>query len=77
MAVAGTQTSDCNSINYDYIGWDGTSTTKFATGSAIPLGNIGTNYRNPGRCFRFKAFLSTTDDNQSPVLYDFLVNYSP
>lgn len=72
----------CNGVTFNFAGPDGTSNTFFtATGSiiegAIPLSSDGIGYENPGRCFRYKAFLSTTDPTRSPTLYDVTVNYSP
>ncbi len=69
-------TGNCTGATFEYVGPDGTSGTYFATSSAIPTSITG-NYKNPARCFRYKAFLSTTDQTQSPVLYDMTVNYSP
>lgn len=69
-------TGNCTGATFAYVGPDGTSGTYFATSSAIPTSITGS-YKNPARCFRYKAFLSTTDQTQSPVLYDMTVNYSP
>lgn len=69
-------TSNCTGLNFIFVGPDGTGSTYFATSSAIPLSSSGS-YKNPARCFRYKAFLSTTDLTQTPVLYDFTLNYSP
>ncbi len=69
-------TNNCAGASFSFVGPDLTSNTYFATSSAIPLGTSG-GYKNPSRCFRYKAFFSTTDITQSPVLYDFSVNYSP
>lgn len=77
VAVGGDDNANCSTVNYQYVGPDGTMDTKFATSSAaIPLAGP-TGYQNPGRCFSYKAFLSTTDNNQTPILNDFTVNYSP
>lgn len=79
VAVASAANNSCNNANFTYIGPDGTSGSYFtgtsSISSAIPLITIG-NYSNPGRCFRYKAFLSTADIMQTPVLYDVSVNYS-
>lgn len=70
---------------YTFVGQDGTSNTRFpltptpgatSFGAAFPLGNY-LNYNNPGQCFRYKAYLETTIDTNTPVLYDFTINYSP
>jgi hypothetical protein len=77
VSVGGDDNANCATLNYQYVGPDGTANTQFATTSAaVPL--IGpTGYQNPGRCFSYKAFLTTTDNNQTPILDDFTVNYSP
>ncbi len=66
----------CASASFTYVGPDGTGDTKFATGSAIPFSS-GPGYVNPAQCFRYKAFLSTTDTFSEPVLTDMTINYSP
>lgn len=75
-ANANPATGNCTGTTFSFVGPDGTSSTFFATGSAIPLSTTGT-YRNPARCFRYKTFLSTSDPSQSPTFYDITVNYSP
>lgn len=69
-----------NDGGYTFIGPDGTSASYFTPASgetvAFPLSGSGS-YANPGQCFRYKAFLSTTDPNSTPVLNDFTINYSP
>ena len=69
-------TGNCNGVTFSFVGPDGTAGTQFATAGAIPLSTSGS-YKNPARCFRYKASLSTTDSSQSPTLYDMTVNYSP
>ncbi len=69
-------TGNCTGTTFNFVGPDLTGNTYFATSSAIPTSISGT-YKNPARCFRYKAFLSTTDQTQSPILYDMTVNYSP
>lgn len=69
-------TGNCTGATFSFVGPDGTVGTFFATSSAIPV-SIGGNFRNPARCFRYKAFLETSDPSQSPALYDMTVNYSP
>lgn len=75
VAVADSIGGSCDSVTYTYVGPDGTSSSYFTTQGAIPLITSGS-YSNPGRCFRYKAYLSTGDITFSPVLYDFSVNYS-
>lgn len=78
--VAGTDvnplTGDCSGVTFSFVGPDGIPTTYFTDAGAIPTSLSGS-YKNPARCFRYKAYLSTTDPTQSPTLYDVTVNYSP
>ena len=75
--------NNCNGVTFSYVGPDGTANTYFNASGAniagiIPLADYlqTSNYDNPGRCFRYKAFLSTTDQTITPVLDDLTVNYS-
>lgn len=73
--------NSCTAASYTYIGPDGTSNTFFTPNGniisgQIPLSGSGT-YINPSQCFRYKVNFSTTDQTQSPILYDMSVNYSP
>ncbi len=77
FASANAVSGSCTGVPFNYLGPDGTGGSYYpATGSALFIGNPGT-YANPGRCFRYKAFLSTTDFNTTPVLQDVTINYSP
>lgn len=70
--------ADCNSASYTFVGPDGTSGTYFTTPtSPIPFNDDGAGFENPGRCMRYRAYLSTSDRNQTPVLSDITINYSP
>lgn len=63
----------------DFVGPSGTSSDKFQTvaTSGRQLFNFTVPLSiNTGQCFRYKAYLSTTDFTASPVLYDVTVNYS-
>ena len=66
----------CTGASFTYVGPDGTGNSRFATGSAIPW-STGPGYLNPARCFRYKAFLATTDTFAEPIFTDITVNYSP
>jgi hypothetical protein len=76
---ANPSTGNCTDLTFDnYVGPDGTSATSFpSTGGIIPFSSSGS-FKNPGRCFRYKATLTpSTDANQTPVLNDITVSYSP
>lgn len=76
IAAADAINNSCNGVTFSYIGPDGTSNTYFPpSGGAIPLITSG-NFNNPGRCIRYKAFLTTTNYNVTPQLLDVSINYS-
>lgn len=77
IGIANAVLGSCNNVNFTFIGPDLTSNTYFSTDSAIPLKTDGAGFRNPGQCLRYKAYLSTTDLMQTPILYDINFNYSP
>lgn len=82
VAAAEAQNNSCSGVNFTFVGPDATtgnfytSTDNSTIAGAIPFSSSGS-YKNPASCFRYKAYFSTTDKNNSPVLYDFTVNYSP
>ena len=82
VAVAPAVAGNCAGATFTYLGPDASSSTFFTpTGApisaSVPFGSYPINYTNPGRCFRYKAFLTTSDPTTSPILYDVSVNYSP
>lgn len=81
VASAAPVGGSCSGASYSYIGPDGTAATYFTpVGSTVsasfPVGTFG-GYENPNQCFRYKVFMETADTNQTPVLYDLGINYSP
>ncbi|OGG12522.1 hypothetical protein A3D77_01150 [Candidatus Gottesmanbacteria bacterium RIFCSPHIGHO2_02_FULL_39_11] len=81
IATTGAVGGNCTGVTYNYVGPDGTALTYFTStdgttiGAPIPLATSGS-LQNPTQCFRYKAYLSTSDKFASPVLYDMNVNYS-
>lgn len=82
-AVAPAINNNCSGVSFYYVGPDGTPNTKFTPSGSTIAGLIPlvdylptNNYQNPGRCFRYKAFLSTLDQTLTPSLYDITWNYS-
>lgn len=68
----------CTGATFNYAGPDGTAGTYFATSSAtFFVGNGANGYKNPARCFRYKAYFSTIDYNTTSILRDMTINYSP
>jgi hypothetical protein len=83
VAAAPAVSGSCAGASFNYVGPNGDPaqyfipTTSVLT-ATIPFGNYLSNaYQNPGRCFRYKTWLSTTDQTQTPILSDFTTNYSP
>lgn len=76
VAVAAPAGGNCASATYVYLGPDGTGGTYFGTPGVIPLVSAG-GYQNPGKCFRYKVYLSSTDLSVSPTFEDIIINYSP
>jgi len=78
VAVANAVSGSCTGATYSFIGPGLTSNVSdvFATGSAVPLLSSGS-YQNPGRCFKYKVFFTSSDPTQTPELDSFTVNYSP
>ena len=85
VALANLESGVCPP-SFTFVGQDGTSNTWFpltptsglsSLTAPFPLGTYAPNYSNPGQCFRYKVKLSTTDQNNTPDLYDFTINYSP
>ena len=71
----------CSTVTFtngDFVGSDGQSSSFFPKeGGRLPFDNDGSNYENPARCMRYRAYLTTSDSTQTPVVYDVSVNYSP
>jgi hypothetical protein len=82
VAVANAVNGSCNGAAFTYVGPGGNTAAYFTPVNAsisgqIPFGNYNPNYQNPARCYRYKTWFSTTDNSQTPVLYDVTTNYSP
>lgn len=73
---------DCTAVTFagsDFVGPSGTPSDKFQT--TTTSGTQVFNFTippiiNPGQCFRYKTYMSTTDFFATPVFYDITVNYS-
>lgn len=77
VAVAETVLGSCEGASYSYVGPDGSGGSWFpATGGTIYLGS-GAGYTNPGQCVKVKTYMHTDNQNNTPILYDLTVNYSP
>lgn len=78
VAVANAVSNSCTGASYTFLGPNKTSlvTDLFTNDGGIPLLTSGS-YVNPGRCFKYKVYFTSSDPTQTPELYDFTVNYSP
>jgi hypothetical protein len=87
VAVAPAVNGSCTGVTlFPFVGPDGTANTFFTASIAttatmsgtIPFGNyLSKTYQNPGQCFRYKTWMSTSDQTETPILYDMTWNYSP
>lgn len=76
IAIADPVNNSCTNASYTFLGPDGTASTYFTGAGAIPSLTSG-NYKNPGRCLEYKAYLTTSDTASSPTLEGVSFNYSP
>lgn len=77
VAIADPVGGSCGGANYVYVGPDGTSSSYFTAAGELPKNSDGSGYENSGQCMRYKIYMSSNDQAQTPILYDFGVNYSP
>jgi len=80
VAVAKAVAGSCSGASFTFVGPDGTNSTFFTT--TVTSGTQAFDYAiptaiNPGQCFRYKMFLSTSNSSQTPIFYDITVNYAP
>lgn len=80
VAVAPAVSGSCTGATFNFVGPNATSSAFFTT--TITSGVQSFSYPippiiNPGRCFKYKAFLSTADSLSTPIFYDMIGNYSP
>ena len=67
----------CATAAFSFVGPDGSAASYFTDDGAVPLSDDGSGFENPARCFRYRAYLTTSDFGATPTLYDVLINYSP
>lgn len=65
--------TNSDNATWNFVGPDGTSATRYTDpdGGAIPL------LYTQGRYVKYKIFLTTVDNAQTPIVYDVSINYSP
>lgn len=80
VAVAPAVSGSCSDASFNFAGPNASPSAFFTTNVTSGIGTF--NYPippiiNPGRCFKYKAFLSTLDSLSTPIFYDMTGNYSP
>lgn len=77
VAVASQVNNNCTNANYVFVGPDGTGTTFFdQNGGAIPFDSDNQGFENPGRCLKYKVFLTTGDITATPTVNSVSFNFS-
>lgn len=80
VAVAPPVGENCSAAVFNFVGPDASTSAYFTTSvtSGIQVFNfVIPPSINPGRCFKYKAYFSTTDPLSTPIFYDMTGNYSP
>lgn len=80
VAVAPAVSGNCSAAIFNFVGPDASTSAYFTTSvtSEIQTFNFAMPPSiNPGRCFKYKAYFSTTDPLSTPIFYDMTGNYSP
>ena len=80
VAVAPPLSGSCSAATFNFVGPNASTSAYFTT--TVTSGIQTFNFAippsiNPGRCFKYKAYLSTTDPLSTPIFYDMTGNYSP
>jgi hypothetical protein len=80
VAVAPPVGGNCSAVAFDFVGPNASSSAFFTT--SVTSGIQAFSFvvpitLNPGRCFKYKAYFSTTDSLSTPIFYDMTGNYSP
>ncbi len=65
--------ANIDNSTWNFVGPDGTSATRFTNpdGETIPISAV------LGRYIKYKIYMTTTDNEQTPIVYDVSINYSP
>jgi hypothetical protein len=77
VASADAVSNSCNGVTFNFVGPDSSSASFFpSSGGTIQLSTTGV-FKNPARCFRYKAFFTTTITDNTPTIDKVTINYSP
>ena len=77
VAAADAISGSCAGVTYVFTGPDGTNSTYYTDDDGIVFNNDDVGYENPARCFRYRAYLSTSDSSATPLMEALSINYSP
>lgn len=77
VAITDGVSGSCGGAVFDFVGPDGTPSTFYTSDDLIPFDDDGAGFENPGRCFRYRSYLETSDSSSTPVFEEAVVNYSP
>jgi len=77
VAGADQVAGSCSGATYNFQNLISPTLTGSTLTGIIPEDDDNTGYENPARCFKYKALFTSTDSNQTPVIYDVSINYSP
>lgn len=76
IALTDSVGGSCALATYSFVGPDKTGNTFFSGSAQLPLGSA-VGFSNPGQCLKYRTYLTTSNSNSSPILYDITFNYSP
>lgn len=76
VAITAPSAGSCAGASYTFVGPDKQPSSFFTDSSALPLGS-GVGYTNPGQCLKYRAYLRTSNSNNTPVMSAIIFNYSP
>lgn len=81
VAVEDAIAGSCDGVGFTFVGPSATTSADFFE-TTLTSGITVFSYAipasiNPGRCFQYKSYFSTTDFTSTPILHDFTLNYSP
>lgn len=80
VAVASSVGGNCSAALFNFVGPNASPSAFFTTTVTSGIQSFGYAIPpviNPGRCFKYKAYLSTSDSLSTPTFYDMIGNYSP
>lgn len=77
LAVADAVANDCTNANYVFVGPDGDPSSYYTTEREIFWNDDGIGFENPGRCFKYRVLLESSDTSATPSFDDITINYSP